>query len=368
MLAAFSRITGRNAILLPAESLREESMLRIRTVYRVEGPTLSASLNESCPGKISATLLGYNGHFPTNILWSSPWKCYSGPCEFTFDITNGQVRLSGEQWGRAPQPARRFCWHFVIEGTDGQRRERLTGHYRAVDDREIDSSYYEGDNYVDHEAQSQGEHQQVLQLLKEFNAKGPVLEIGCATGGLLETLNANGFKSVGVDISEWAVARANERLGATRAWVCNVESDSLPIDLVSHAPFGSIVLWAVFEHFHDPFDALTKITSLAAPAATLLINTTNADSLTSLLFGQQWEGFFDWTHHGVDKVSVKSLREYLPQIGWRIEYLTTHMAWDCDADPTRATLRDWWAVDARFRLLLAEREAGDLIICVAVKK
>ena len=30
---------------------------------------------------------------------------------------------------------------------------------------------------------------------------------------------------------------------------------------------------------------------------------------------------------------------------------------------TRATLRAWWAADARFRRLLAERDLGDLLTC-----
>jgi hypothetical protein len=34
---------------------------------------------------------------------------------------------------------------------------------------------------------------------------------------------------------------------------------------------------------------------------------------------------------------------------------------------SRATLREWWAIDARFRRLLAERELGDIITCAAVK-
>jgi len=56
------------------------------------------------------------------------------------------------------------------------------------------------------------------------------------------------------------------------------------------------------------------------------------------------------------------------RLGWRLEQLETTVVWDGDADPTHATLRDWWASDARFRRLLVEREAGDLISCVATKQ
>jgi hypothetical protein len=78
--------------------------------------------------------------------------------------------------------------------------------------------------------------------------------------------------------------------------------------------------------------------------------------------------YFDSTHHGVDQITVKSLREELPRLGWKVSELATRLIWDADADPTRATLRQWWAADARFRRLLAERELGDFITCVAVRE
>jgi hypothetical protein len=104
-----------------------------------------------------------------------------------------------------------------------------------------------------------------------------------------------------------------------------------------------------------------------APSATLLINTTNADSLSHMIFGSDWEGYFDWTHLGVGQVSVTTMKQELPRIGWRISQLETEQAWDRSADPTRATLREWWASDARFRRMLSERDLGDIVTCVAVR-
>jgi hypothetical protein len=100
----------------------------------------------------------------------------------------------------------------------------------------------------------------------------------------------------------------------------------------------------------------------------LFINTTNAGSLSRFLFDTDWEGYFDSSHHGVDAVSVDSLRRELPRLGWRIAELRTHLSWDSSADPTRATVRDWWASDARFRRLLSELDRGDLVTVVACKE
>jgi hypothetical protein len=180
-------------------------------------------------------------------------------------------------------------------------------------------------------------------------------------------LDSAGLLSFGLDISEWAVGRVGERLGPGRAWVCDVERHPLPAPMKANGPFGVLVLSSVFEHFREPFAVLAKITAIAAPGAVLVITTTNAAGLTHALFGAQWEGYFDWTHLGIDRVSVRTLRDELPRLGWRIAQLTTHRVWDGDADPTRATLREWWVADARFRRLLAEHDLGDFITCVAVK-
>ncbi len=208
----------------------------------------------------------------------------------------------------------------------------------------------------------------LIDLLKRHQARAPILELGCATGGLLAALDTVGLPSFGLDVSEWAVGRAAERIGPSRAWVCDVERAPLPAEVKGRCPYGALVFSAVFEHFSNPFAVLDNLGGLTSRGAVLVITTSNAESLTHALFGSQWEGYFDWTHLGVDRVSVKSLREELPKLGWRIVKLTTHLVWDGNADPTRATLREWWGADARFRRLLVERDLGDMITCVAVKE
>jgi hypothetical protein len=54
--------------------------------------------------------------------------------------------------------------------------------------------------------------------------------------------------------------------------------------------------------------------------------------------------------------------------GWDPRELRTLQVWHNSVDPTMATMREWYGGDARFRQLLAERELGDLIHCVAVKR
>jgi hypothetical protein len=96
--------------------------------------------------------------------------------------------------------------------------------------------------------------------------------------------------------------------------------------------------------------------------------TTNADSLSHRIFADDWEGYFDWTHHGIDCISVRTLRDAFAPPHWDLVRLTTGTFWAAGADPLVATLREWFDADARFRRLLAERDLGDFLLCVAVRR
>jgi 2-polyprenyl-3-methyl-5-hydroxy-6-metoxy-1,4-benzoquinol methylase len=364
LCSGLSKATGRHAVLLPADAADDRAILNLRTTYRVQNCRLTIDLLEKAAGTFAATLQGYEG-FALKDLWTGVSDRFQGPGTLTHDLGTGHVRLSGQELGTVAPPARRFCWKLDLRTPQGVKYSRVTGHYRPRAEGEVGESYFLGENYVDHEAQSAGDLPVILKLLEQHAAQGPVLEIGCATGGLLEAVQRVGYSSYGLDISRWAVERAAERLGPDRAWVCNVEHDPIPGEIIERGPFRTLILWMVFEHFGRPFEVLAKLARLAAPDCALLIGTTNADSLTHRIFGPDWEGYFDWTHAGIEQVSAGSLRRELPRLGWQIDEIRTHLLWDGSADPTRATLREWYAADARFRKLLAERELGDLLTCVA---
>jgi hypothetical protein len=124
LLASVSRLTGRHAVLLPNEARDEESILAVHAPYRVEGRTLGLEVLEPNAGLLAATLLGFNGHFPTRALWDGPSRPYPGPCRIVFDPADGSVALGDAEWGRAPVPlpGRRFAWRLSWTGPDGWRK------------------------------------------------------------------------------------------------------------------------------------------------------------------------------------------------------------------------------------------------------
>jgi len=365
LLDALGAVTGRHAVLLPRAAARDEALLDVSAPYRVEGARLTVAVREPSPGRLRVALLGYQGSFPRRPLWRSPPLDYRGPSALTLDLDGGAVEWDGAPLGRAPLPdGRRFALRLRLDGKDRVARARTTGHYRAGARRPIDADYYRGDVYADHEAQS--EAPRIVELLRRHGARPPLLEVGCATGGLLAALDGARFgDSFGVDVSAWAIARATERLGPGRAFASDPERAPLPEALAARGPFATLVLWAVLEHFASPFDALAALSAHAAPGALLVVNTANADGLARFLHGRDWEGHFDWSHAGVESVGARSLRETLPRLGWRIVSLATDQVWDASPDDAHAALRDAWHADARFRRLLAERDLGDFVTCVA---
>jgi 2-polyprenyl-3-methyl-5-hydroxy-6-metoxy-1,4-benzoquinol methylase len=362
LLSAVSLATRRSAVLLAPEASREDAILSLDAPYRVADGTLTIQVLDPSAGDMHVALRGTAGDASTRFA-------YDGPGTLTLAADNGAVTFAGKATGSVSLgqriAARRFALEFALVDRAGNRRRRTTSHYMPRDGQAVDEAYYSGDDYFDYEAESAGVHREVLALAHRHGVHGPVLEVGCATGGTLAALRDAGLEATGVDLSPWAVERARARVGEV-VWACDVEREPLPAAVVRRGPFGCFVLASVLEHFSDPRGVLASLAGVAAPGAALIVLTTNGDSFTHRLFGRDWEGYFDWTHKGVDAVTPQSLRRWLAELGWSIRELRTWHLWDSSSDPTHATLRDWHAADARFRTLLAERELGDFIACVAV--
>ena len=364
--SALSVLTGRQVVFLPPISRSEDLMLQVRAAYRIESGRLAMDVTDAGCGELEAFVFGFEGHFPTRELWRSTPQPYRGPVRLDFDLASGAVEYGGIPWGRIPIPirGRRFNIRLSLHSASGVK-SRETGHYFPGESGPANEWYFHGDNYVDHELQSRFEADQVLRLLERQVVKGPILEVGCATGAMLHALRGAGFDCVGVDVSAWAVEQANRLMGEEVAWLWNAEDETPPPSIVARRPYGALILWAVMEHFKDPFASLAKLTALTQPGSLLLINTSNCDSMLHWLFGREWEGYFDATHYGVDQVGVRRLRQLLPALGWQIEMLQTFLVWDSNSDPIHASLREWYSYDARLRCLLKERDLGDMIHCVA---
>lgn len=290
LVTAVSMATRRSAVLLAAEAASDSRILSLSAPYRVNAGTLTIELLEPASGEMHVKFTDVRDDRGE----ASARFEYPGPGALVLDLRDGSLSFAGRALGKIangqPVTARRFGALFELYDATGITRRRVTSHYQPRDGQQLDASYFAGEDYADYEAESEGVHREVLNLAQKHGVRGPVLEIGCATGGTLQALGRAGFDACGLDISEWAVEQARARVGNV-AWQCDVDRDSIPAEVMARAPFGCFVLASVLEHFADPRQVLAKLATIARPGAALIVLTTNGDSLTHRIFGADWEGY-----------------------------------------------------------------------------
>jgi LSD1 subclass zinc finger protein len=132
---------------------------------------------------------------------------------------------------------------------------------------------------------------------------GPILEIGCGTGGLLAALPADACP-LGVDVSlAWlVVAQRLLQEHGCRAALAAAVAEALPL---ADASVRAVVALDVIEHVADPGPMLREIDRVAAAGAALALATPNRFSLAAE------------PHVGVWGVGWLPRRLQAPYVRWR---------------------------------------------------
>jgi 2-polyprenyl-3-methyl-5-hydroxy-6-metoxy-1,4-benzoquinol methylase len=281
----------------------------------------------------------------------------------TVDLLKPSLSLNGLKL--EPYEARRITTRkFVSEiqqNVEGRRYSRLCTHYFPYDDKRIGRDYYFGDDYVDYGTTSA---EGGLALLRRYAAGGRLLDIGCALGIFAKAFLDAGLDVYGTDISEFAIEQASLLVGPHRVRRADLDSDDIPFD----GYFDTIWMSDVIENFAVPEVVLAKVSSRACKGALLFLHTSNSDSLTHRLFGKNWEGYSDYSHHGVDQVTCSSLRVWMDEFGWEIIHWECGNIWAEGIDPVLMRLKEIFGLIPELRVFLEEMELGDAIQLVARKR
>ncbi len=129
--------------------------------------------------------------------------------------------------------------------------------YSYIDERK--SKNY--DNYV---------WQARLQNIRRFIAPpADLLDIGCAFGGFIEAAQAFGYRSQGLDISNYAVDYAHSQ-GLKTIHQGSLETSNFP-----NQSFDIISLIEVMEHLPDPCKTLEALSRIIRPGGLVLLQTAN---------------------------------------------------------------------------------------------
>ena len=117
-----------------------------------------------------------------------------------------------------------------------------------------------------------------------------LLDVGCATGIFLEVARDAGWDGEGIDISDYALARAREK-GLV------VQAGTNPGALYPAGYFDVITLWDLIEHVPDPSGLLADCRRLLRPGGVLAISTPDAGSALAHVLRDRWLGFRSIDEH-----------------------------------------------------------------------
>ena len=154
------------------------------------------------------------------------------------------------------------------------------------------------------------ERRSVRQLWRLLGPPRRILDVGCATGDLLQAIRREGNANVsGVEPGERAAGIARERGLDVRQGM--LEDAAFP-----DASFDTIILAHTLEHVRDPIATLREIRRVLAPGGTLILWLPNADSIEARVLGHRWIGYDPPRH--LTTFSVATLTHALEATGFRV--------------------------------------------------
>lgn len=141
-----------------------------------------------------------------------------------------------------------------------------------------------------------------LDEIEELVPVGRLLDIGCATGVLLDVARLRGWEVQGVDLSSFAAKIAREYYNL------DVFRGELPQAGFPDDHFDVVTMDDFIEHVTDPREVLTEAARILRPGGLMAVGTPNCESLTARLMGRQWfhykqeEHFFFFTRRSLERL------------------------------------------------------------------
>lgn len=165
------------------------------------------------------------------------------------------------------------------------------------------------------------QYMSILKRIKESGISGRLLDIGCGMGVFLDLARREGFETIGVDTSDYAIRYAKKHFSLNV--IC---TDILDIDLPEKS-FDVVTMIDSIEHIYQPAPTLRKIRNLLKDGGPLIIATPNEEGLINKLsyaiyrLSMGRTRFLVRSNHGPSHqfyFSLKSLDYLLQKTGFKI--------------------------------------------------
>jgi 2-polyprenyl-3-methyl-5-hydroxy-6-metoxy-1,4-benzoquinol methylase len=254
-------------------------------------------------------------------------------------------------------PSPELASELTFTDGSGRRAWRRTQHRVRYPLGEVDREYYSGKHYADYQAEDRRQfHDNVLRAIERFHPlAGRSLDVGCATGGLVQAALHAGLDAYGFDYSDWAIEKARQVVGH-RCW--RLDLDRASGNEIGHG-YDIVTINAVLEHVKDPKGALRKVHAACATGAVVYITTLNADSMLARVAREDWAGHTDYSHHS-PWISWSWLVETAQEIGFTVKSLETSTCWlENPLDPVWRSMHELFSTQP-LSCLLAEG-LGDIV-------
>lgn len=156
--------------------------------------------------------------------------------------------------------------------------------------------YYQSADYISHSDTSKGIFAGVYQkvrkytlgrkfnLVNQFQSKGKILDIGCATGQFLHHMAKHGWETVGIEPDEKTRERA---ISEFNLQVFPEEE----LDLLKESTFNIITMWHVLEHVSDLNGRIGQIKKLLMSGGTFIAAVPNCDAYDAEKYAELWAGY-----------------------------------------------------------------------------
>lgn len=149
-----------------------------------------------------------------------------------------------------------------------------------------------------------------IRKIEDLVAGRNIFDIGTATGYFLNLAKIRGWRTAGVEISDYAAKIARKR---GHEVLCG----RLPETKIKDK-FDAVTMWDVLEHLDDPEKYLKTVNGmLVSDNGWLIVNTVNRDSFWARLLGRRWHLIVPPEH--LFYYSPKNLKILLGRAGFEIK-------------------------------------------------
>lgn len=150
----------------------------------------------------------------------------------------------------------------------------------ALDEIYADAGYYELDEQSARRIWR--EHERRMRILRGLSVPGRILDVGCATGLLLDKAAEAGYETFGVELSRKNAAIASGKghavfVGTLADYTSSNSSERFPL----------ITCLDVIEHVEAPLEFMEMLSSHLSPGGLLVMSTPNYSGLVAKVLGKR---------------------------------------------------------------------------------